>query len=666
MMRVVIDRATWDDFSAWMAARDHQVLGLDSETNGADPWAADFRLRAVQVSDGLDSWVVDIARVSRQRLAQAICRHPAFVAHFSEAEVRFLSRGLPGSLRLHEDTPHVCDFQVVLAWLDPRTVIPAGKDGMDPRLARPKGLKPTATRELGGELENAQADLYAWFREHAPKGHRTPARMKAWGFANIPFDTPEYIVYAALDPRETKRLWDMAVAKLGQRGAIWSDLCTQWDIDRATCRGLPVDGPYARALAAQLDHAISRRTGALAAHGVKSTGMGPQVGQALERLGVRSPKRTGGGAACWDSSVLKVVAKSAHPVAADLALSVLAVRQATKFGAAYVQPMITALTRDGRVHCSMRAVGTVTSRMSASGPALQQLPKKDTRVRAAYGGVDGWVFVSGDFAQGEPRTMAALSGDPNYVAAVASGDINTVLATETFGSAFNPAEGKTAGTPSYLLRQRCKAGFLAECYGAGLERLADTLGVPVEQAREIKQRWRSTYAAMFARADRLNGGTCVRLENGWVAPLWDRFRVGDEGQLLLDSRPSRKAMNYETQGTQRVHLVRAWRALVSRGWAWALALFLHDEILLHVPEWMAETARRDLEECMTMSLSNGVTMLCEATIDGRTWLPQTDQVPVLDLAEYVDSDSDSISSSSSRTERHVEEDMIKSKFRLAV
>lgn len=644
-IRLVQTQAELVVLREWLAARTGEWLGLDSETNALDPWDQGFAVRTVQIADTHTSWVVDVAAIGIPDTAALVRGHRTWVAHFSEAEVRFFVRGLPGALDLDCDVPHVIDLQVVLAWYDPRTVVPQGTDKVDPRIARPKGLKPTSARELDDGLETAEQALHAWFRDHAPVGHRTPTKSKTWGFAHIPVDAPEFVTYAGLDPLYTIHLFRKFRAELERRG-VWQgaglrdDLATQWDIDRATARGVPVDGDYARWLDAQLQGTIDHFATLLAEYGVKPTGMGPQIGLALSRMGVVSPKTSmKTGAPSWDAAVLKAVAKGTHSLAADLALSVLAVRRAVKFRAAYVAPMLDSLSRDSRIHCSMRAVGTVTSRMSAANPAVQQLPKKDTRVRAAYGGRDGWVFVSCDFAQGEPRTMAALSGDSNYIAAVNSGDINNAVATETFGDAFNPAEGKTAGTPSYLMRQGCKAGFLAKCYGGGVSTVSAALGVDPAEGSAVIARWESAYSRMFARSAYLNQGTYIQLENGWTAPLWDRYSVDDAtGELLLKPYPSRKAMNYETQGSQRVYLVRAWRELVARGWAWALAMFMHDEIVLYVPEFMAADAQRDLAECMTLPLANGVTMLCEATIDGRTWLPQPDEfrLSAEDLADYVD------------------------------
>jgi DNA polymerase family A len=626
------------DLWQWMKLRKDHILGLDSETNALPPQHPDFRVRAVQIADRHTVWVLDVETLGTKLIAPLLHAHRTWVAQYPGiAEIPFLHHGVPRSLRLDEDEPHIVDLQPLLAWFEPRTLIPSGsgkESGTDPRLRYGRGLKETTTRLLTPVLEETEAAMHEWFRLNAPKGQRTPKSFKAWGFANVPFDNETYQVYSALDAVMTVRLWELMLLTVMARGvlpSVMNDLRDQWDCDRAVLRGLPVDGPYAKWLDGELRTVIVNAAVELMEHGIKPTGMGPQVGQAFAALGVRSPKASPKtGAPSWDKEVLKELAKLDN-AAGRLAQMIINVRQATKFHAAYVQPMLDALELDGRVHCDLRTLGTVTGRMSASRPAIQQLPKKDTRVRAAYGGVPGWSFVSCDLAQGEPRTMAALSGDPNLVHDVMNTDINNAVTTTAFGETFDPAQGKTAGTPHYLMRQGGKAGFLAKVYGAGIGRLSGTIGVDEQMTRAIDDRWRERYGVMFERFGRLNRGIKITLANGFEVPLWDRFTVDDNGAPIVYPKPSRKAGNYETQGTQKLYLMHAWRQMRARGWSWALAMFVHDEILLHVPDIMAEQAKQDLEECMTFDIGNGVTMQCEAEINGRTWLPQPSDFDLREL-----------------------------------
>jgi DNA polymerase-1 len=611
--------------SRFLADRRHRVLGIDCETNGEDPFDPCYRLRTVQIADDRTSLVLSAEHIGPNAIARLVREHPTWCAHYAEVDIRFLHRGAPGSIRTDDqDRPHVVDTQTVLAWYDPRTVT-SQKDAYG-KIPLPKGLKPSVERVLGTQLlTRAESDLHAEFDRMAPKGMRKSADRRRHGFANIPFADPRYQLYGGLDPLMTVRLYDLMTAEIERRG--WSaglagDMWLQWQIDLSTLRGQHVDGPYARWLDAQLEAAVLEHAGHLASIGVPESGQGDSVAAAFERFG-HVPEKTSPktGKPSYDKFVLADLGKR-DDLVGELARKITAVRKARKFRSTYVAPMLTALQRDGRLHPSMRAVGAITSRNSAANPPVQQLPKKDPRVRPAICAPPGWVLVSADFAQGEPRTMAALSGDRRLLADIMAGDLNSGVATAVYGDAYDPAFGQDAGTPHYLMRHRAKAGFLAACYGAQDRKLMETLGeagpVLVESPRAG---WRARYPDLFRLSDDLNNQRHVQLDNGWVIPLWDRAWLDDQGRIRDRGKPSRKGLNAAAQGTQRLLLVFALRRLVAAGWGRALQLLLHDEIVLLVHEHEAPAAAAALKDAMTMTY-RGVMIECDVTVCGRSWLPR--------------------------------------------
>lgn len=199
-----------------------------------------------------------------------------------------------------------------------------------------------------------------------------------------------------------------------------------------------------------------------------------------------------------------------------------------------------------------------------------------------------------------------------------------------YGDAYDPEQGKTAGVVHYFMRQDGKAGWLLCCYGGGATKLEWTLkqNIPAEilstmdvSGEGTLQTWHSAYPRFWAYADECNQHDVIKLDSGHMVPLWDRFGVAADGSLFLRPRPSRKGLNAATQGTQADLLKLAMHRLHHWGWTWAFRFPLHDEIMLEVPEWMAETARRVLEAAMTITY-RGVTIRCDAVIEGKTWMPQ--------------------------------------------
>lgn len=615
----------WSLWAAWMRVHRDEVLGLDSETNARDPWERGYRCRLIQISNGDIAWLIDPQTGPRDLIRDTIREHPKFVGHFTaKAEVPFIERELPGTIRLGELEPHIIDYQVAQAIVDPRTLLPR-KDGIDIRLVHAKGLKDSYRREVSPCLGEAEQRLHAWFKANAPVGHRTAKKAAQWGFANVPLRTPEYLEYSAMDAVAVKVLYDKACNELRALGE-WEhaqyEWKLQWDIDSMVFRGNPVDPPYVRWLAGELDKVAAEEAAWLAPHGVPPSAMGQSIGKAFTALGQPHVRETKEGAPSWDKWALQEIMESSHNVrAVELAEHITACRRATKFKETYVQPMLDSLDRDCRIHPQFRSIGTITHRNSASDPPVQQLPKNDKRVRAALGGRPGWVFVSCDLEQGEPRTMAGLSGDPRYVAAIHSGDVNNAIALDTFGAAFNPAEGKTPGTPSYLMRQMGKVGFLSVCYGVGVKTLAASFKITPERAAKFRADQHENYPHMFGRADKMNANEYVILPSGRKVVLWDRKIVLPDGRVITGAKPSRKALNYETQAAQADWVKAAWLQLRER-WNWALAILMHDEIVLYVPEAFADDACRDLQAAMSGPIGHGVEMLATPEVNGITWAPQ--------------------------------------------
>lgn len=620
----------WSLWRQWMRVHRDEVLGLDSETNARDPWERGYHCRLIQISDGDIAWLIDPLSGPRDLITRVIREHPKLVGHFTAtAEVPFIERELPGAIRLGEMEPHIIDYQVAQAILDPRTLLPR-KDGIDVRLVHKKGLKDSYTREISPCLSEAEKRLHQWFHDNAPVGHRTAKKAATWGFANVPLWTPEYLEYSAMDAVAVKVLYDKACNELTGLHKIEHALyewALQWDIDNMVFRGTPVDPPYVRWVAGQLDQVVADEAAWLAPHGIPKSAMGQSIGKAFLALGqqpVKMNKAKGDKPASpsWDKfALIEIVDSSTNAAAVELAQHIMSCRGAGKFKEAYVQPMLDSLDRDCRIHPQFRSIGTITHRNSASKPPVQQLPKNDKRIRAALGGRPGWVFVSCDLEQGEPRTMAGLSGDPKYVAAVMSGDVNNAVAMDTFGAEFVAAEGKKAGTPSYLMRQMAKIGFLSVCYGVGVDKLAGSFKIARDRAAKFRSDQHENYPHMFGRADKMNQNEYVILPSGRKITLWDRKIVLDDGRVITGARPSRKALNYETQAAQADWIKAAWLRLREK-WNWALAILMHDEIVLYVPEAFAAEACADLEREMSGPIGHGVMMLATAEVNGITWAEQ--------------------------------------------
>jgi uracil-DNA glycosylase family 4 len=169
------------------------------------------------------------------------------------------------------------------------------------------------------------------------------------------------------------------------------------------------------------------------------------------------------------------------------------------------------IEHDGRVRASWRSFGTPTGRFAVRSPNLANLKRFDKRykddpeqkIREIYIAAPGHILVSFDMSQVEPRIAAYISGDPNFIASVESGDIHTANAIILFGELpelMDPKEAKEGKGKS--MRDISKQCGLAVSYGAGDEKIYETLrsygfDVKLSQVQIMLKRLHKGYGVFF-------------------------------------------------------------------------------------------------------------------------------------------------------------------------
>jgi len=179
-------------------------------------------------------------------------------------------------------------------------------------------------------------------------------------------------------------------------------------------------------------------------------------------------------------------------------------------------------SRDGRIHGNVNTQGTVTGRMTASQPNLQQV-SGDSRARSLFKPRDGWVQVGIDASGLEARLLAnrmAVWDDGEFGRSVLHDDIHAV-------------NQKKAGLPT---RSDAKTFFFALIYGAGNDKIGKIIGKGSHAGKKIKDRYLEEMPALKMLLKRC------------------KFQVAKKGTLtLLDGREvpcraSHKALNVQIQG----------------------------------------------------------------------------------------------------------------------
>ncbi len=130
----------------------------------------------------------------------------------------------------------------------------------------------------------------------------------------------------------------------------------------------------------------------------------------FDKLGLKTTHKTPKGEFSTDEEALQELAEE-HLIASYL----LDYRQIEKLKSTYTNSLIS-LARENshRVHTYFNQAGTITGRLSSSGPNLQNIPIKTEngrKIRKAFIAEPGYLLLSADYSQIELRLMAEFSQD---------------------------------------------------------------------------------------------------------------------------------------------------------------------------------------------------------------------------------------------------------------
>lgn len=149
----------------------------------------------------------------------------------------------------------------------------------------------------------------------------------------------------------------------------------------------------------------------------------------FDYLGLPPSKLTDSGATSTDSEVLEGLS-DLH----DLPKAILKIRKLSKIKNTYVDKILPALDRDGRVRTNFNLIFTTSGRLSSSGKFnAQQIPRDDAIVKSCITARPGYKIISQDLSTAEVYYAAVLSGDKKMQGIfLAGGDFHSSTAKLVF------------------------------------------------------------------------------------------------------------------------------------------------------------------------------------------------------------------------------------------
>jgi len=253
-------------------------------------------------------------------------------------------------------------------------------------------------------------------------------------------------------------------------------------------------------------------------------------------------------------------------------------RKATKLSSTYFRNYLYYADHNNVIHPNMRQAGTATGRFSYSDPNLQNVPKaKDEEdsseslaVRRCFVPREGFCLGMLDYDQMEYRLMLDYAQEMHVIQKVLGGlDVHQATADMLGVSRFQ------AKTINFLL-----------LYGGGAQKFADALDMPIEKAKQLKQRYFET----LTQVTKFIRGVINRAEKRGYVYNWmgrpyqfPEFYNPKTGKL---DRGAFKAPNYVIQGgcsdIVRLAMNRIDQFIMEEGLLSRIVLQIHDELVFEI------------------------------------------------------------------------------------
>lgn len=212
-------------------------------------------------------------------------------------------------------------------------------------------------------------------------------------------------------------------------------------------------------------------------------------------------------------------------------------RKVEKLITTYIDKMPNCLESDGKVHCKFNQYGADTGRYSSSDPNMQNIPSHNKDIRKMFVADEGYLLMSSDFSQQEPKCLAALckrAGDTQmYDTFMAGKDIYAEIASRSFHKPYEEClefrPDRTVNPEGKERRSRAKVILLSLLYGKSDEGIAEDLNCSLAEAKSIKA---SVFTGFPAIAQFERDSLDFAYENGYVTTVCGRKRRLPD--LMLD------------------------------------------------------------------------------------------------------------------------------------
>jgi len=295
--------------------------------------------------------------------------------------------------------------------------------------------------------------------------------------------------YAEVDAQLALELWNYMRVEVGKQG-LWDIVNLELDLLPClvdmTYRGVRVDMDKTE----RTRDALLKREAELHKEIKRQAGFGVEIwaaqslSKAFDELGIAYPK-TEKGAPSFTKTFL---AEQQHP----FAKLIVDARNINKTSGTFINNILKYCNKDGRIHGHINQNrsdqgGTVSGRLSMNNPNLQQIPARDPElgpmIRSLFLPEEDEQWAAIDFSQQEPRILvhyAHVYGKARGIPLQGAKDFVQKYNDDP-DTDFHTMVADMAG----IGRKQAKTINLGMMYGMGVNKLADQLDIPVEEAKSL-------------------------------------------------------------------------------------------------------------------------------------------------------------------------------------
>jgi len=266
------------------------------------------------------------------------------------------------------------------------------------------------------------------------------------------------------------------------------------------------------------------------------------------------------------------------------------------------EPLLEKTGPDGLIRTNFKQHGTVTRRLSANDPNLQQIPRSSNKPwngkakSAFHSGRDDFDLIGWDYSQLELRLGASYGQESVLLAEFKrpKSDPFNVLAPLIFGILTEETRHDT------------KTFVYANLFGAGLPKIAAQLGRPIGEVEELYENYKNSIPGIMSCSKRVNNAMAAR---GYIK-YWDGAK-----RHMKDKNDSYKAWNSLLQGGGAQLVKKAMlRCEEFEDENCQMVLQVHDEITFVIRKGMRDKYEPLIIEAMT-DWDLGVNM----HVEGKEW-----------------------------------------------